>query len=213
MGNDSVNLTDVLGLYQFGGLQTFYGVNTPGSPIGGTKHAATGGKLEIVRLTTQLKNGGCLCCLKELDTKLTLKVYQPNFGDKLEGIAGWTHYAFTVTAQNQANFRQHEQLHVNAHYRIAGTLCPKLEKECSGKCESRWFGRAWTAKTCQDWWQKKIEGELDWVKKRMYEAGAEFDSRTRYFNEHVSFTQQFIDNYNSYVTQELADWSKRKFCD
>lgn len=166
-----------------------------------------------MKLKVELKDCDKKCCLKELDTKLTLKVFLPNVGDRLEGIAGWHHYTFTVTAQNQANFRQHEQQHVIAHYRIAGALCPKMEKDCIGRCETRWFGRKWTAESCEDWWQKEIDEELGWVKNRMYEAGAEFDSRTRYFNEHVSLTQQFINDYSNYVTQELAKWGKHRFCD
>ena len=198
ISNNAVNSVDVLGLYQFGGLQATYGVNASGGEIGGRKQGATGGRLGIVKLDTELKDCNKKCCLKALDTKLTLKVYLPNVGDTLTGVAGWSFYAFTVTATQQANIREHEQLHVNAHFRIAGTLCPKLESDCTGKCETRWFGRAWTAKTCDDWWRKKIEGELDWVKGKIYKAADTLDTWTRYFNENVSLGQQFTDNYNHY---------------
>jgi RHS repeat-associated protein len=206
-GNDSVDQSDYLGLYTTAWGGTTIGQKNSGGRIGGRTLGKTEAKLSINNLKTSVKN--CKCCLDSLDLKLELKVYVLAIGDKFK--FGWPGgWEVVVDNDIQQHTFAHEQVHVNSTWNIIGTLFPKIETDCTGKCFSKpWFS-SWTASSCKKKWESVIQGEMKWAGDKNQSMQQRWDSIDTSFRGPV--TQEETQPFYDEVKSNLNKWKQHKFC-
>ena len=204
-GNDSVDLVDPLGLYTPVWHGTTIGKKQSGGYLVGSRRGVTVADPSINRIRTSVRN--CECCLDELDLKLDLTVYVLAINDTFTFGMGWT---VTFISEMQTHTMNHEQVHVNVALKGYGTLFPKVEGDCTGKCFSKpWFSN-WTASTCRSKWESVVTQQKSWVTSRM----DKIEERWNEYDPGIIFAGPIADTapYYAEVNSKLAAWSKHKFC-
>jgi RHS repeat-associated protein len=225
IGNDPINIIDVLGLYTYLGVQDFHGIEASGGVLGTVEAASyvvsviakTHGFTDF-EIKTSVGKEGCECCIANIEFFFKQKVYLPligetfresEFGDALNAVNRKT-IEITIDTQALEILTAHEYAHVEAEKKIAEAIFEKAESDFQGKCWTKWFakllGRTWDENECQLYAEKKVRQlVIPYFIEKTDEAARKLGDGS------IGGGMTDIDKYLQWVDEQCVSWKEKQF--